>query len=277
MVAVFGKTLLSRLVHLSNKDVFESEDVVKSYSNTFSLQKPEETILNLLRSKLSGMKMLDIGVGGGRTTPYFAPLTEEYVGVDYSENMINMCRQRYPGSEKKLSFEVADARALSSLGNSYFDLVLFSFNGIDYLNHEDRLKALQEVHRVTTKGGYFCFSAHNLNSASKLCTFRLSKSPLKLLREGGRLVLMRLTNKNTWKALRSMGGKHHYLMFNNGAHNFRTITYYITPIEQTRQLTDSGFSNIKIYGLQDGREITSTLVLQSTTDEWLYYLCNNNE
>ena len=280
-IANGGETILKEIlfspVHLSNKDVYGSEDIVKGYSSGEGLQKPEETILNELRNKLPNMKMLDIGVGAGRTTKYFAPLTKRYVGVDYSQKMIKICQQRYRGSPKELSFEVADARALKSFESNYFDLVLFSFNGIDYMNHQDRLTALREISRVTKNGGYFCFSTHNLNIAFKLCTFRLSKNPVKLFMETRRLILMRLINKKSWKALRKRVGRQKYMIFNDGAHNFRLKTYYVTPTEQIKQLTELEFSGIKIYGLLDGREIKNDSNLMGSMDGWLYYLCNNKQ
>jgi len=271
------KEILFYPVHLSNKDVYGSEDIVKGYSGGEGLQKPEETILNELRNKLPNMKMLDIGVGAGRTTKYFAPLAKLYVGVDYSEKMIKICQQRYRGFPKELSFEVADARALKSFESNYFDLVLFSFNGIDYMSHQDRLTALREISRVTKNGGFFCFSTHNLNIAFKLCTFRLSKNPVKLFMETRRLILMRLLNKKSWKALRKRVGRQKYMIFNDGAHNFRLKTYYVTPTEQIKQLTELEFSSIKIYGLLDGREIKNDSSLMSSMDGWLYYLCNNKQ
>ena len=280
-IANGGETILKEIlfypVHLSNKDVYGSEDIVKGYSRGQGLQKPEETILNELRNKLPNMKMLDIGVGAGRTTKYFAPLTKRYVGVDYSEKMIEICQQKYQGSPKKLSFEVADARALKSFESNYFDLVLFSFNGIDYMNHQDRLTALREISRVTKNGGYFCFSSHNLNIAFKQCTFRLSKNPVKLFMETRRLILMRLLNKKSWKALRKRVGIQKYMIFNDGAHNFRLKTYYVTPTEQIKQLTELNFSGIKIYGLLDGREIKNDSNLTGLMDGWVYYLATTSK
>jgi SAM-dependent methyltransferase len=223
------------------------------------------------------MKMLDIGVGAGRTTMYFAPLTKRYIGVDYSEKMIEICQQKYQGSPKKLSFEVADARSLKSFESNYFDLVLFSFNGIDYMSHQDRLTALREISRVTKNGGFFCFSTHNLNIAFKLCTFRLSKNPVKLFMEARRLILMRLINKKSWKALRKRVGRQKYMIFNDGAHNFRLKTYYVTPTEQIKQLTELNFSGIKIYGLLDGREIKNDYNLTGLMDGWVYYLATTSK
>ena len=53
---------------MSNKEHYDAEDVVRVFSERKELQKPEATILRDLRDKLKNMKMLDIGVGGGRTT-----------------------------------------------------------------------------------------------------------------------------------------------------------------------------------------------------------------
>jgi ubiquinone/menaquinone biosynthesis C-methylase UbiE len=63
------------------------------------------------------MNMLDIGVGGGRTTKYFFPLAKEYVGIDYSPEMIQACKKKFP----ELRFEVADVRNLSLFGDGHFD------------------------------------------------------------------------------------------------------------------------------------------------------------
>ena len=75
------------------------------------------------------MKMLDIGVGGGRTTLHFAPLVKEYVGIDYSQNMIKACQERFA----QVSFQTADARSMGIFKDSTFDFILFSYNGIDYI------------------------------------------------------------------------------------------------------------------------------------------------
>ena len=58
------------------------------------LQPPErQTILRIMRPRLSAMRMLDVGVGGGRTTVHFADLVQEYAGVDYSEINDSECRE----------------------------------------------------------------------------------------------------------------------------------------------------------------------------------------
>ena len=79
---------------VSSKDdqgVYESSDVVQFYEGQSDLQKPEATILEEFKKQLPEMKMLDIGVGAGRTSVHFAFLAKEYLGIDYSNRMITAC------------------------------------------------------------------------------------------------------------------------------------------------------------------------------------------
>jgi ubiquinone/menaquinone biosynthesis C-methylase UbiE len=108
-----------------------------------------------------GMKILDIGVGGGRTTPYLADKASRYVGIDYSAEMIKTCRNKF----QHLEFEVADASNLSRFSDASFDAVVISFNGIDCLVPEERRwQCLRECSRVLRGGGVFIFSSHNPRS-----------------------------------------------------------------------------------------------------------------
>ncbi len=141
-----------------NQQTYKDPSIVGYYAQLTALQPAEKTILTLLQEHLSTMKMLDLGVGAGRTTKYFAPLVGEYIGVDYSAEMIAACRQKFP----HLVWQVADARNLEQFADNYFDFILFSFNDIDYISHADRFLVLEEISRIGKAGGYFCFSSHNL-------------------------------------------------------------------------------------------------------------------
>lgn len=76
-----------------------------------------------------GMTVLDLGVGGGRTTSYLSRVASRYVGVDYSEAMIQVCKRRFPD----LDFVLADASDLSAFADASMDAIVFSFNGLDYV------------------------------------------------------------------------------------------------------------------------------------------------
>jgi ubiquinone/menaquinone biosynthesis C-methylase UbiE len=108
-----------------------------------------------------GSAILDLGVGGGRTTPYLASRASRYVGVDYAVSMVEVCRTKFPD----LEFVVADAADLSVFKDSSFDAVVFAFNGIDYVLPDDRRRScLRHIHRVLKPGGCAIFSSHNPRS-----------------------------------------------------------------------------------------------------------------
>jgi len=58
-------------------------------------------------------------------------------------------------------------------------------------------------------------------------------------------------------------------MINDGAMNFRLRTYYITPVEQLKQLSELGFAKTKMYSLTSGMEFRN---LDNSIDQWIYYL-----
>jgi SAM-dependent methyltransferase len=108
-----------------------------------------------------GMAILDLGVGGGRTTPHLSSTAGRYVGVDYAPEMIAVCRKKFP----LLQFELGSAADLSKFNSSSFDAVVMAFNGMDYvIPDEERFRALQEIQRVLRPQGVLIFSSHNPRS-----------------------------------------------------------------------------------------------------------------
>jgi ubiquinone/menaquinone biosynthesis C-methylase UbiE len=105
--------------------------------------------------------VLDIGVGRGRTTVALSETVGKYVGIDYSAKMIAACKERFRSTSQPLSFYVCDVRDMHRFPNHTFDVVMFSFNGLDYMLHEDRLIALRETRSVCVRNGWFVFSTHN--------------------------------------------------------------------------------------------------------------------
>lgn len=107
---------------------------------------------------LRGRKVLDLGCGAGRTTHFLRQMGAIVTGVDLAPNLIRAARERFPDIE----FHVGDMAVLDFPAAS-FDMVLVSFNSLDYLYPKEvRLHGLREFWRVLVPGGALCFSHHNL-------------------------------------------------------------------------------------------------------------------
>lgn len=139
-----------------NRQKYESAKVVSLYEARSELQASEAYLFaRYLEPELS---ILDLGVGGGRTTLHLAKSARRYVGADYSSAMVGACRRRFPEHE----FRQCDATDMAMFGDAEFDTVVFSFNGIDVIRTDlDRAGCLAEISRVLTPGGLFIFSSHN--------------------------------------------------------------------------------------------------------------------
>jgi SAM-dependent methyltransferase len=219
-----------------------------SYSE--ELLTAERAIFTRISGEIRDKPLLDVGVGGGRTTPHLLRISSDYVGVDFAPAMIAACRQKFA----KVTFLQCDARELASLGQERFALVFFSFNGIDYVNDDDRQKIYAAVHRVLVPGGYFLFSSHNLRDDRE----RMAR-PWQLPRQNWRATtasprdFMRTlyhfaVQNSTYMRLRhaQVRGSGFSILLDRGQ-LFRHLAYYIDPVEQVRQLESSGFKNVRVH------------------------------
>jgi len=256
---------------LQNERVYEDSNVVNEYRIATYLIPPEQTIINILADQLHGMTMLDIAVGGGRTTHHFAGRVKKYIGTDYSAKMIEACEERFRGHADNLSFKVADMRQLDIFPENTFDFILISFNAISVLSHEDRIATLSQIKRIGKPGGYFCFSAHNLqwtydvfSPAKQIHWLHPKVTYWNLLKW---FELRR--HNDSWTIHRRKKLAHAFV--NDGAHGYRLQHYYLTPAEQLRQLHND-FANIRVFA-RDGHEIDNPDELKNNRDGYLYYLC----
>src|SRR5215510_11475838 len=179
-----------------NARAWDVEGLVARYARSTGLQRPERTLIELLSPRLKGIRMLDIGVGAGRTTRHFAPLVSEYLGIDSSPKMIAQCERDFLDRWPRARFAVNDMRDLSAIEDGRFDFVLCSYNSIDYVDHTDRLQSLREIRRVCAPHALFCFSSHNTRSIEQLFSWPRSGSPKLMLEAALKGVGIRLANPN---------------------------------------------------------------------------------
>ncbi|MBK5305559.1 MAG: class I SAM-dependent methyltransferase [Frankiaceae bacterium] len=109
-----------------------------------------------------GARVLDIGVGGGRSASFLATPGVSYLAIDSSAEMVRLARRNYPHADVRLG----DAADLSGFAAGSQDLVVFSLNGLDCLTHDQRLGFVAAAHRLLGPGGRLVFSTHNLDGPS---------------------------------------------------------------------------------------------------------------
>ena len=123
----------------ANRQIYNAPDVALHYASLAYLSPCEKFLFQTYIEP--GMAILDIGVGGGRTTPYLSSLASRYVGIDYAEEMIRACRKKFPG----LDFRTVQADELDGFADASFDAVVMAFNTIDYvLPDSQRIHCVQE-------------------------------------------------------------------------------------------------------------------------------------
>jgi ubiquinone/menaquinone biosynthesis C-methylase UbiE len=247
-----------------NQKTYASAGVVRYYEQINQLQPAEQLIFDRISDRLPTMKVLDLGVGAGRTTQYLVDRAAEYIGIDSSAEMIAACQLRFPDAR----FQVCDARDMGCFETGYFDFVLFSFNGIDYVDHDDRLKILQEIHRVSKPQAIFCFSSHNLQSFEQTFKVQWSWNPIATYTNLVMLGILKAVNPSLSLAkLRVLP----WAIVKDESHNFRLNTYYIRPEDQIKQL-GNWFKNIQVYSWKQAVELEPD-DRASNVDQWLYYCC----
>jgi len=108
-------------------------------------------------------KVLDLGCGNGRWFKLFQKKKIDYVGVDFSERLIEIAKRNYPQTK----FQTADILKLP-FPNNYFDKV-YSIAVLHHIPSEElRLKSLKEAKRVLKPGGILILTTWKLQDKKEL-------------------------------------------------------------------------------------------------------------
>jgi ubiquinone/menaquinone biosynthesis C-methylase UbiE len=231
----------------------------------------ERRLLDAVGTRWGETSMLDMGVGAGRTAYTFGAVCGRYVGVDFVPEMVELCRERF-GETERARFAVGDARSMAEFADASFDVVLFSFNGIDSIDYEGRLRALRELRRVVRPDGLFVFSSHSLLSDP-------GWFPLPRLHWTRPFLWVRGTLKTLYYRLRfraanpgldlGAGRERGWMSITDDAHDFRLSQCYVTPEESLRQIREAGFCVEAVLDCS-ARVLTPPY---TASDPWLFYWC----
>ena len=227
-----------------NFATYSDAGLLRWYDQQDGLMKPERVILDHLRGELANRPLLDIGVGGGRTTKYLLEISRNYTGIDYAPQFVSLVRRKF-GLD---TIFLCDARDMRRFADEAFDFVLFSFNGLDYIDHAGRLQALDEVRRVLKPGGAFAFSTHNRGwrDIGKLPWQRSPKWRSGFVRDCA-TALVHSGRRRRMKRLEQQTRE--YAILNDLAHGYSLLHYHITIPDQVRQLQARGFGDTVAYDM----------------------------
>lgn len=129
----------------------------------------------------------------------------------------------------------ADLVRLPLAADALFDLVVCSYNTLDYVGHCNRLAALLRVRDLMAPGGRFVFSSHNRKAVDPAWPVLEQTEAYAVVRDPG------------------LGGS--------------LWTYYVYADECCEQLARAGFWPVTTFG-EDGSEVG----FQEALSPWLYYV-----
>lgn len=105
-------------------------------------------------------RVLELGCGVGRIGLFLAPRIAHWHGVDISDNMIGVARQRL-AALPNVGFDLLDRSSLVMLPDASFDAA-YSIAVFIHMDKEDLFLYLRELRRILKPGGRLFFDTWNL-------------------------------------------------------------------------------------------------------------------
>lgn len=136
------------------------EDVIHQWDNTAAtyvedqerseFAESNKAVIEARFRRLNGESVLDLGCGYGWYTDFFARIGANAVGIDGSEKMIGIARERYPN----LKFTLSDIEKPLPYTDGCFDIV---FSNQVLMDIENADFVISECERVLKSGGILYF------------------------------------------------------------------------------------------------------------------------
>lgn len=106
--------------------------------------------------------ILELGVGTGRIFSKLLPIVEHGVGIDISEQMLNVCKKN---CEPNTNYELHNQTFVEFDLNCVFDLIYIPFNTFQHiLSHEDQLSCLKSIKNHMHGNSRFILDLMNLEN-----------------------------------------------------------------------------------------------------------------
>ena len=244
-----------------NASVWRAGRFLPAYDSRV-LEPAEVLILARYREAFSG-RVLDVGCGGGRILGYLVALGGEAHGIDISSTMVEHCRSRFPSADVR----IGDLAALSESVMGPFDVVLLSDNVLDVFDDARRRSVLADVRELLSPGAMIVFSSHNLaawerqapsssgapgQSRPRAIAAKLADRSPRWMLEATLRLPRRAVNRRRLGPMQYRAADHG--VFNDSAHDYGLLHYYISRSDQARQLSELGYELLEALEF-DGRSV----------------------
>jgi SAM-dependent methyltransferase len=249
-----------------------ASDVVSKFDTRGFTDAGEETAVRAVDQWAHG-DVLDIGIGGGRTTGLLAPAARSYVGIDLSTEMLALARGRFPDQDLR----EGNAVDLEGLPDAAYDLVVFSYNGLDALDHGERGSALAAMARVTRPDGRILFSSLNLDGVSYderpwrvaggLLSPRVRYHVAYAARHPATVVRSMQNYRRTRQQVEDGRGWGRRPL---RAHEFRFVVHFATMEETVGEARDAGLEVVAAYA-EEGSELAPST--PHTDADYVHFVC----
>ncbi|MCK5283040.1 MAG: 3-demethylubiquinone-9 3-O-methyltransferase [Nanoarchaeota archaeon] len=124
---------------------------------------------------LKGLKILDLGCGGGLLSEEFAKGGAKVTGIDISENSLKIAETHASKNNLIIAYKKGYAENIPVNDNT-FDAVICA----DCLEHVDNLeKVISEISRVLKNNGIFCYDTINRTFLSKFAAYWIANKILR--------------------------------------------------------------------------------------------------
>ena len=258
-----------------NRRIYDSPGVAEYWCDQQFLGPAEELILTSHQSEIKDQPLLEIGVGGGRITPHLTALTKDYIGIDCSPRMIELVHRKF----KQTTFLLCSAERMTQFENQHFNTVVWFGNGLDEVEHEERILILKEIHRVLKKGGILLFSSHNFDWGrlvwmAAFDDFSFSRGITHLARSFPHRLWIYLSGQ--WVRLSARLNRRCYgiFLYYDDSPLGSTLVYHISSKSQIKQLMNAGFEQVQCFS-SGGYALNEhpNADLNGRLDYEIYYVC----
>ena len=160
--------------YLLKKTIGDYNRIAEQFSSSRYSIWPE---LNLFKEYIKeGERVLDSGCGNGRLLELFKDCNVDYIGIDNSEKLLEIARNKHPQQK----FQLADSLSLP-FPNDYFNKI-FSIAVFHHIpSKELRLRFLKEAKRALRPDGLLILTVWNLWPRSKALKLIFKFAAFKML------------------------------------------------------------------------------------------------